>query len=245
MQSNKRILFLQYSDFEQQEIKKLFKISDELVIFLNANQDSLPIDKVIETQQYCQNIHWVNILGENKQEMQSSMAFEIGQKHRTESNNTQFAIYLEEDSLDHIIAFLNEDGRTCIRVKNDTEKIDQTPDLFINLSSPKNELNETPSVIKEEMPIMRSEEILSGSEGIILEKIIETRTDLVHNLARKTLDRLIESGNRPAQVSTLKSYILLNNQEENIHNRIDDIILHLNSFEEIEIIEDNIIYNLD
>ncbi len=238
-QTFQRFLFIRYADLAKNNIRTFFKIADEIMVFLDTEDTTLPVEFVRDIQHYCNRIHWVNLKGENDHEKISSISFSLGQQHRIQDHKIEFAVYSDEEDLDHIIEILNDEGRKCIRIKNDIPKIDQTPDLFINMGKANHiTTNLTGTISREDSEHFIQEKVPVDGSG-------QLKRHDVDYLARKTLDRLIQSGNRPAQVSTLKSYILLNNQEENIHNRIDDIILRLNSFSEIEINEDNIVYNLD
>ena len=66
---------------------------------------------------------------------------------------------------------------------------------------------------------------------------------LIDQTAQETIQRLIRSGNRPAEVEMLKSYILLHNQEMTVHGNIDMIIDKMQESNEIEIHEQEVRYN--
>jgi hypothetical protein len=234
-----------YSVLEEQTLKKLFKITDELFVFITDHQSSLPLDLVLKAQTYGHNIHWIEIDGENEREIFLNISFFLGKQHIIKEPGVEFAIFLESEDLDGLINHINEDGRPCIRITNDTKTVDKTPDLFINLSSfDKEQKSETEHFeLNEEN--LQNEVFSDSGEHVLVDEHGQKVKNGVNNLARKTLQRLIESGNRPARLSTLKSYILLNNQDKDIQSRVDEIIEHLNSFNEIDIVEDNIIYNID
>lgn len=245
MRSNQRLLFIRYSDYEKQNLKKLTKVSDRIYVFLDPEQTQIPLDSVVRAQELCSVVTWIDLYTDTNEELIQYMSFYLGQEHVKQSLSTEFAIYNHNEEMDVVISHLNEQGRKCIRIKADAPEIDQTPDLLINLSSPSVESRSDDPIYQDDEEV-ESDEILSGR---ILSTTLKREKTIIKSsaksLARKTLNRLIESGNRPAQVSTLKSYILLNNQEENITDRIDDILSQLNSFDEIDIIEDHVIYNLD
>ena len=66
---------------------------------------------------------------------------------------------------------------------------------------------------------------------------------LIREAVKKIVDRLQHSGNRPAEVSTLKSYILLHHDESDVFSYLDDIILEMEESKEIEINEGEVVYN--
>jgi hypothetical protein len=84
------------------------------------------------------------------------------------------------------------------------------------------------------------------TEKVTVPSAIEQEYDrmVIEKTAQETMDRLVRSGNRPAEVDTLKHYILLNNQELSIHGNINQVIEQLELTNSIEIEEEgNVIYH--
>ncbi len=68
-------------------------------------------------------------------------------------------------------------------------------------------------------------------------------SQVIEKTAEETIQRLIRSGNRPAEVNTLKNYILLHNQELSLYGNVDRIIQKLEEDKEIEIMKEDVIYH--
>lgn len=82
---------------------------------------------------------------------------------------------------------------------------------------------------------------IAGLE-IALDPAEHTNT-IVYNTARETVKRLIRSGNRPADISLLKSYILLHNQEFTHSGNVDKVIQRLKDTKEIQVNKQSVVYN--
>lgn len=85
------------------------------------------------------------------------------------------------------------------------------------------------------------------TEKVTTPSAIEIEYDrmVVEKTAEETIERLVRSGNRPAEVDTLKHYILLNNQELSIHGNIDQVIEQMELMNQIEVEEGgNVIYHI-
>jgi hypothetical protein len=67
--------------------------------------------------------------------------------------------------------------------------------------------------------------------------------ELITRTAEETVKRLIRSGNRPAEISTLKNYILLHSQEVSLNGNVERIIQKLKDTKDIEIQKGEVIYN--
>ncbi|HKK89598.1 MAG TPA: hypothetical protein VJ917_12175 [Saprospiraceae bacterium] len=243
MNTNRRLLFIHFELLVEHGIQKLFKITDELFVFLDKQSSEIPLSIVVMAQQFGQRIHWVELDAQNKEERFNQISFFLGKQHIIRKHDEEFAVFLESEEMDHIIGHINDLDRPCIRITNDLNQEDKIPELFVNLSSleKENELESEPSIGETNNGGTRQ----NFEEKILVEKTSTAVKEPVEALARKTLDRLIQSGNRPARLSTLKSYILLNHQDEDIHQKVDEIIQRLNKFHEIDIEEDHIIYNID
>ena len=66
---------------------------------------------------------------------------------------------------------------------------------------------------------------------------------MISKTAKNTIKRLIDSGNRPSELSLLKNYILTNNSGKGVADYIELIIDYLEELNEIEINKDEVIYN--
>ncbi len=243
-----RYVFISYEDLKEIKFKKLEKVCDKIFILINEGIDNLPFSLVQKTQKLGKNAKWIQI-SEREDALALSMAFLMGQMHEKINNDIEFAILSNDKQYDSIVSYLNGVGRDCIRVKNKKKNI---------ASYSNGEAIESKRPTEPVMEIKEKSLTELGNESDIAEHKItsslgNTALDMIANgndsaqgvklAANETIKRLIRSGNRPSELSLLKSYIILHNQNEAIEENIEDIIEHLASTNEIEIIEDEVIYN--
>lgn len=246
-----RYVFISYEDLKDIKFKKLEKVCDRIYILINEGIENLPFKLVTRLQKLGKNAKWIQI-SEKEDALGLSMAFLLGQMHEKLGKDIEFAILSNDKQYDSIIHYLNNIGRECIRVKNKkkniadfsngesvspVEPIADYEEDTIELNIQENlEKNETPEIKPNYTLGNTALDILSNTNG-------NEAAQGVKLAANETIKRLIRSGNRPSELSLLKSYISLHNQSESIDENIEEIIDHLASTNEIEIREDEVIYN--
>jgi len=252
MHNHKKIrhVFISYEDLKEIKFKKLEKVCEKIYILVSEGIENLPFKLVQRTQKLGKNAKWIQI-SEKENSLGLSMAFLMGQMHEKVSSDIEFAILSNDKQYDSIIEYLNTVGRDCIRVKNKKKNIVDFSNT-IDISLEEHHVSE--DQISEEEPYEieintdhnMPEPKSIGNIGNTALDILASGKDSTKGVklaANETIKRLIRSGNRPSELSLLKSYIILHNQNEAIEESIEDIIHHLASTNEIEIHEDEVIYN--
>jgi len=243
-----RYVFISYEDLKDIKFKKLEKVCDRIYILINEGIENLPFKLVTRLQKLGKNAKWMQI-SEKEDALGLSMAFLLGQMHEKMSKDIEFAILSNDKQYDSIISYLNGIGRACIRVKNKKKNIadfsngesishvepitdydEDTIEVDIEDSSDAPETKPNYTLGNTALDILANTNGNEAAQGVKL-------------AANETIKRLIRSGNRPSELSLLKSYISLHNQSESIDENIEEIIDHLASTNEIEIREDEVIYN--
>ncbi len=221
-----RYVFIELEDLKAIRFEKLEQIASNVYVFVDIDETNIPFKLVARLQKMGERIQWVPV--ENTASKLQHIAFVLGQMNELLDDKIEFAIVSDNEKHDSLISFINGLGRSCIRVKTqsdvsqDTNSIEPTTSSFVTKQS-NAKSNE---VLEEEI------EVDISDLGVIIE-----------DTARDTVKRLIRSGNRPSEVSLLKSYILLHHHDLPVHDNIDKIIEHLKSNNEIEIKDDEVIYN--
>ncbi len=252
-----RYVFISYEDLKEIKFKKLEKICDKIFILINEGINNLPFSLVQKIQKLGKNAKWIQI--SNKEDaLALSMSFLMGQMHEKINKDIEFAILSNDKQYDNIVYYLNSVGRDCIRVKNKKKNIANysnqesvEPNKGVEVVDIE---NETEKEVEQSLHSLSNE--LDHAEQIEPKgnlSLGNTALDILTNgsdsaqgvkiAANETIKRLIRSGNRPSELSLLKSYIILHNQNESIEENIEDIIDHLAGTNEIEIREDEVIYN--
>ena len=221
-----RFAFVRFDALKEVKFKKLSRVASKIFVFIHKEKSKIPFDLVQQFQKLGKSLKWVRVEVSSPSAIQMYMAFITGQMHQKVDRKIEFAILSNDDKMDHIIADLNESGRSVVRVKYGKKKEAKSPPQVETIKSAAFALKENGNngQFNDDMPI-------------ILED------DLVIETARKTINKLQESGNRPSEVSTLKSYILLHNDHDLVNNSLDDVIQQMAELNEIEIVEGEVTYN--
>jgi hypothetical protein len=186
----------------------------------------IPLSLVRQTQRAGKNLRWIVVKNSNEGRLNYHIAFIMGKLHQKLEDDVEFAVVSDDLDFDPLVSFINANGRSCIRVKRRGED----------------------SFSENEIPVEFAEEIEEGDVPLNFfgddEKIdVLVEDEIIARTAEETVKRLIRSGNRPAEVDTLKNYILLHNQELSLHGHINHIIEKMEVAKDIEISEGEVIYN--
>ncbi len=230
---NRRYVFITFEDLKKVRFKKLEKVCDRIFIFINAQETSVPFLLVQQIQKLGKGAKWVPINGPTGQNINYHLCFLMGKLHQKVHSTIEFAVLSNDEGFDPLIAFINEQGRSCLRVKRKGTK--------------KNRGIQTPAPSSEKP--LQIEEGYSESNhsddqpaNMFPENPIDNQ--IYNHTAKETIRRLIRSGNRPAEVDTLKKYIQLYNQELTEYDgNIERIIGEMQESNDIKIQEGMVTYN--
>ena len=144
--------------------------------------------------------------------------------------DVEFAVVSDDQEFDPLVSFINSSGRSCLRVKR---KKDEVPTIYkdVNLN------HKVSDQFEDDFSIPPFSDDDDGEIPVLVDDELISRT------ADETVKRLIRSGNRPQEISTLKNYILLHSQELSLHGNIDRIIQKMKDSKDIEIRKGEVIYN--
>jgi len=246
---SKRYVFITFENLQKIKFKKLEKVCSKIYILIDVKEKSVPLELVLQTQNLGKNVKWIPTNERSEEDLTYHITFLMGKLHQKVDSTIEFAILSDDHALDPIVNFINGEGRTCIRVKSkrkeDTpvfeEKVDEV-EVFEDIEEDveKSSTDYESSLEFEEEDI--SDDYLEFEEESDDVFTIQ-KSDTIAVAARDTVKRLIRSGNRPSDVSLLKSYILLHNQDLSIQGSIDKVIHRLEETKEIDVDNQEIIYN--
>lgn len=239
--SNRRYIFIDFDNLKKIKFKKLEKVCDKVFVFIDSGTKSIPLKLVVQMQRLGKGIKWIPITKPHRGNMNYHIAFVMGQLDKKLDSEIEFAILSQDKSLDSLINYINEKGRNCIRVKREKTKMEEA---VLGEEAP---IGMTPGEVLAQIEnnnFSQEEELLvsnSTSDTDVLEQVFNN--SLIDRTARQTIKRLVRSGNRPVEINMLKEYILLNNQEMTEDGNIDKIINRLENTKEIQISDNEVIYN--
>ncbi|MBP7274254.1 MAG: hypothetical protein KA974_10450 [Saprospiraceae bacterium] len=221
---------MDYESLQKMEYRKLARICEKMFVLIDANVPAIPFELVKILQKLGKTTKWVPFEKSAPDKLHIEMAFLLGKCHERLALDIEFAILTDSSNYDSIILKIIESGRSCLRVKIGEEK---------HLQNDAETSENTPATLGTELKT-NGHVVKTGR----VEKFMQvTNNQLVEETAQDTIQRLIRSGNRPAEIATLKSYIFMNNQEQLEHFQIEDIIKHLVTSQEIEIHNEEVYYN--
>lgn len=229
----RRYLFIDYENLLQVKFKKLEKVASKIFIFVESTQETVPLALVRQAQRSGKNLRWIVVNNQGSGKLNYHIAFIMGKLHQKLEEDVEFAVVSNDPEFDPLISFINTTGRSCIRVKRKQDESSIFEESSLNYSKP-------PEFVDEfSMTNFHHNDNDDDDDGmpVMVEDELITRT------AEETVKRLIRSGNRPAEISTLKNYILLHSQEVSLHGNVERIIQKLKDSKDIEIQKGEVIYN--
>ena len=248
---SRRYFFVDYQDLKQVKFRKLEKVCDKVYVFISSDEDNIPFRLVQQMQRFGKRARWVVIEPPFRESgLNYHMCFFIGKLHQKVGKDVEFAILSNDTSFDSLVNFINiAGGRSCLRVKRQNDPTERrnaseaTVYPFENeLELRTNDVNPTSATIisgydseADRQQEVKVEDIVTVSNGYDEQQMVERTAD-------DTVSRLKRSGNRPLLLSSLKNYILLNNQELTMPGKLDHVIRHLEERNEIEVKEDEVTY---
>ena len=247
---NRRFIFIDFDNLRRVKFKKLEKVATKIFVFINADVEQIPAFLVYQVQKLGKNIKWVTVENPNNNRMNYHIAFLMGKLHQKLHSDVEFAVLSNDEDFDPLVTFINSQNRSCIRVQRKKTTEERKPDTSVAAPA-KIERKPAGINIREEVAVTNgiapngNYDLVSAPEKKKTPSAIEIEYDrmVVEKTAQETMERLIRSGNRPAEVDTLKHYILLNNQELSIHGNIDQVIHQMELTNNIEVEEGNVIYH--
>ncbi len=224
-QQSRRYIFVDYESLKRIKFRKLEKVCDKVFVFIDSNENYIPFSLVRQMQRMGNALKWVTVDHLNQSGASYHITFLMGKLHEKVNYDIEFAILSNDSTYDNLISFINSEGRSCVRVKR---KEGKTGDESL-------------------MSDMRTEHISSSIHSDFQPQPFSVDhhfpDDLIEKTATDTISRLVRSGNRPAEISTLKNYILLHNQEQNIQSNLELIIRRMEDKKEIAIRGHEVLYN--
>lgn len=237
-QQIRRYIFIDFENLRNVRFKKLEKVASRIFVFVNNEKEDIPFDIVRQTQKLGKNLRWIVVEKPENKSLNLHIAFMMGKLHQKVNTDIEFGILTNNKDFDSLIKQINDSGRSCLRIKRKKTLIEKAKQ-----SKAAVKLEQALDALKVPPQNDLSEPVFA--KPIITNPILENDfgETIVEKTAEDTIQRLIRSGNRPAQVNSLKNYILLHNQELSLYGNVDRIIQKLEEDKEIEIKQEDVIYH--
>jgi len=263
---SKRYLFIDYEDLQKINFKKLEKVCNKIFIFISENVNLIPIDLVAQIQKFGKNAKWIPVAEHLQEDMSFHICFTMGKMHEKVRKEIEFAVLSNAPIYDSIVNFINEENRVCLRVKSHEEKLEQRAHKKINgvdeideetllmdvaiedVEMPESEMNVDENNVEADQELYEYAEkktVINGNAEIDVKVAEPTAEDvaLIEKTAEDTVRLLVHSGNRPSDISMLRSYILIHNKDLSYQGDLDKIIEYLVLKKDIVLNKDEVTYN--
>lgn len=234
--AQQRYIFTDFDSIQRVKFKKLEKVCDKIFILINSSDDLIPFFLVRNLQKLGKAVKWISIENNQNLTLNYHICYLIGKMHSKISKDIEFAILSDDDVFDSMILYINENDRHCRRVATGAPK---TPPKPKTKSKPKRKS----SKLVEQIVTRKADVRPTLVEGERAEKdaerefvpFAEPQESLV--AYRETKDRLKLVATRPYNVTSLRDYIHINNQELVERGKLDveEIITMMELNDEINI----------
>lgn len=177
----RRYVFVDYTNLLQVKFKKLEKVASRIFVFISANQDSVPLSLVRQTQNAGKDLRWIVVSNANNGKLSYHIAFIMGKLHQKLSKDVEFAIVSNDMDFDPLITYINDSGRSCIRVKRKDEgKIfpkqpptqEEFDENFNYTNGGFDDDEPIPTLVEEEIIAKTAEETVKGLSGLATDPLL-------------------------------------------------------------------------
>ncbi len=227
---NQRYVFTDFENLKKVKFKKLKKIADKLFIIIGSKEICIPARLVFQMQKLGKNVKWVKVENVPGGDLNYNISFLIGKLHQKINMDIEFGLLSNDPSFDALINFINKSGRYCLRIKRKRTKNEKKG-------------NKQKKHTKEPVFNGSTEELLlkTPNPPISRDPIVQKR--IIGKTARKTIQRLKRSKNRPTEIAALKTFILLNNRDPSLRKNLDEVIHQIENSKKINIHQGEISYD--
>ena len=252
----KRYMFVEYSTLRQVKFSKLREVSDRIYVFVDRETEEIPFQLARQMQKMGRAIKWI-LVDEPERNMQPHLCFVMGRLHERTDEDIEFAVLSDATSYDSLIIFINNQKRKCLRVlpnrtnEYDLPKMDPTT-MLLHEETESGMANRIDFEIDSSVPVASDRPVVSilaqkenyqngnGSPDTELATLTESDT---RELAERTVQRLIRSGNRPAELETLRHYITYSSSQTLDESQTDRIVTELQNSEAVKLDGGQVHYN--
>jgi len=246
----KRFVFTEFKTLQHISFEKLEKVCDKLFVLIRPEEQQIPFPLVLAMQRMGKNAKWIVSKATDTGSLEFHLSFFLGKLDEKLDEEIEFAILSGSTNLDPVIDFINQSGRSCLRVTveeteaefetetygEETYLPDDEAEEFETESDLQIDLSETTTTATQKETSRKTEKT-NGTSKITDKKDIEGK-------ALETVQRLQYTGNRPAEVILLRDYIALFHQGiEDNDGQADQIINKLVEDKQIEVRKGIIKYN--
>ncbi len=242
----KRFVFTEFKTLQHISFEKLEKVCDKLFVLIRPQEQQIPFPLVLAMQRMGKNAKWIVAKASDTGSLEFHLSFLLGKLDEKLDEEIEFALLSGSTNLDRVIDFVNQSGRSCLRVtveeteaEFETEEYEEEAYL-----SDEYETDSDLQIDLSESNTSKAKDGSSHSAAVSTEPPKVASKEDIEGKALETVQRLQYTGNRPAEVVLLRDYIALFHQGiEDNDGQADQIINKLVEDKQIEVRKGIIKYN--
>ncbi len=220
----KRYIFIDYENLKKIKVKKLREVCDKFFILINDSNKTIPFSLVTKMQKLGNGVKWIAVDTIGTQNLNYHIVFLLGKLDTKVDRSVEFIVISNDKEMDPLLAFINEQGRYCIRVRRSNKPVKDTGG---RKDKGKDDGNDSPG----------------HSPGGLLGE--EERKRRLIQMIEESKKRLVIVANRkrPEAVPDLCEFLTLHNQEMALHFDMNEIVHEMEKLNDIRVVGGQVIYN--
>ncbi len=220
----KRYIFIDYENLKKIKVKKLREVCDKFFILINDNNKTIPFSLVTKIQKLGDGVKWIAVDTVGTENLNYHIVFLLGKLHSKVDRSVEFIVISNDKEMDPLLAFINEQGRYCIRVRRSNKTVKDTGSR------------------KDKGRGEGTDSQGHGPGGLFGEEERKRRLIQMIEESKKRLV-IVETRDRPEAVPDLCDYLTLHNQEMALHFDMNEIVHEMEKLNDIRVIGGQVIYN--
>ena len=104
---HRRYIFIDFDNLKEVKFKKLQKVCDKVFIFINSDEQNIPLDLAMYLQRMGKAVKWVLVEPTDEGNMNYVISFMMGRLHQKVEKTVEFAVLSNDPEFDTVVSFMN------------------------------------------------------------------------------------------------------------------------------------------
>ncbi len=239
-----RYLFTVFQEIETLDFQHFELVCDRLFVLVPPSVRQVPLTLVRRLQRLGKAVKWVDLPSGEAAQIGLQLAFLLGSLHEKMHPEIEFALLSDRAEFDPLVSAIFDKGRPCVRVRATAEqpavsfKFSEKP---LTETSPQRAENQ--AFVAQSNGKPKPSENGNGHREAATVVVPKPEESDVRETAVEVIERLVRSGNRPMQVSSLKQYINLLDHRTDASAVAERVMAYMALNNSIEIRDKEVVYN--
>ncbi len=112
----KNVLLVDYENVQEISLDALKENDVLILLFVGRSQGKIPFELVRQAQSFGENIKWIRIEGDGKNNLDFHIAFELGRLAAQAGKETKLFVLSKDKGYDSVIAYMKAEGFQAARI---------------------------------------------------------------------------------------------------------------------------------